>query len=75
MTDKVKWGILGAAGIARKHVVPAMLQCELSEITAIASRSLVKAQEFAKQFSIPSSGKTSVIGLQPIGRLLCGCWS
>ena len=55
MTDKVKWGILGAAGIARKHVVPAMLQCEFAEIAAIASRSLVKAQEFAKQFSIPKA--------------------
>jgi predicted dehydrogenase len=55
MTDKVKWGILGAAGIARKHVVPAMSDCELSEVTAVASRSLAKSQEFAKQFSIPKA--------------------
>ena len=55
MANKVKWGILGAAGIARKHVVPAMLQCEFAEITAVASRSLAKAQEFAKQFSIPKA--------------------
>jgi len=55
MPNKVKWGILGAAGIARKHVVPAMLQCEHAEVAAIASRSLAKSQEFAKQFSIPKA--------------------
>ena len=32
-----------------------MLQCELAEITAVASRSLAKAQDFAKQFSIPKA--------------------
>ena len=30
-----------------------MLQCELAEVTAVASRSLEKAQEFAREFSIP----------------------
>lgn len=55
MIRKVKWGILGAAGIARRRVAPAMLQCELAEIAAVASRSLGKSQEFAKEFSIPKA--------------------
>jgi predicted dehydrogenase len=53
MTKKVKWGILGAASIARRRVLPAMMNCELAEIYAVASRSPEKAQEFAKEFSIP----------------------
>lgn len=55
MTKKVKWGILGAAPIARRRVVPAMLNCELSEIAAVASRSLEKSQEFARAFGIPKA--------------------
>jgi len=55
MTNKVKWGILGAAGIARRRVLPAMLQCELAEVAAVGSRSLAKSQEFAKDFSIPKA--------------------
>src|SRR5271169_542149 len=53
MTKKVKWGILGAASIARRRVLPAMMNCELAEIYAVASRSPGKAEEFAKEFSIP----------------------
>ncbi|HUL33576.1 MAG TPA: Gfo/Idh/MocA family oxidoreductase [Candidatus Eisenbacteria bacterium] len=52
MTKKVKWGVLGAASIARRRVVPAMLQCEVAEVAAVASRSLTKAQEFATEFGI-----------------------
>jgi predicted dehydrogenase len=53
MSGKVKWGILGAASIARRRMVPAMQQCEFAEVAAVASRSLAKSQEFARQFGIP----------------------
>jgi predicted dehydrogenase len=52
MAEKVKWGILGAAAIARRRVMPAMQQCERAKVVAVASRSLDKAEEFAKQFGI-----------------------
>ena len=55
MTKKVKWGILSAASIARRRAVPGMLQCELAEVVAVASRSLEKAQEFAREFAIPKA--------------------
>jgi predicted dehydrogenase len=55
MPGKVKWGILGAAGIAQKRVMPAMLNCERTEVVAVASRSLDKAKAFAAQFSIPKA--------------------
>jgi D-xylose 1-dehydrogenase (NADP+, D-xylono-1,5-lactone-forming) len=45
---KVKWGVLGAANIALKKVIPGMQQGEWSEITGIASRDLKKAQEAAR---------------------------
>ena len=49
---KVRWGILGVAGIAVRRVIPGMQSCELCEITAIASRDLAKAQEAAKSLKI-----------------------
>jgi predicted dehydrogenase len=55
MTKKVKWGILSAASIARRRAVPGMFQCEMAEVAAVASRSLGKAQEFARDLSIPKA--------------------
>lgn len=53
-TDKkVRWGVLGAAAIALKKVIPGMLKSELCEIAGIASRDLTKAQKGAAQFQIP----------------------
>lgn len=49
---KVRWGVLGAAGIALKKVIPAMQRCERATIHAIASRDLAKAQEAATALSI-----------------------
>lgn len=55
MSSKVKWGILGAASIARRRVVPAMRHCKFAQVAAVASRSLAKSQEFAREFSIPKA--------------------
>ncbi|GAC1702844.1 MAG: Gfo/Idh/MocA family oxidoreductase [Candidatus Acidiferrum sp.] len=52
---KVKWGVLGAAGIAVRHVIPAMQQGEWSEVAAIASRDSSKAQQIAKQMGIATA--------------------
>ncbi len=54
MTPKrVRWGILGVAGIAVRRVVPAMRACEHSEVVAIASRDLRKAEDAARSLGIP----------------------
>jgi predicted dehydrogenase len=53
MTKKVKWGILSTASIAQRRVLPAMLNCQRAEITAVASRSLDKAKSVAAKFPIP----------------------
>ena len=52
---KVKWGILGVANIAVKKVIPAMQLGEWSEVSAIASRDLNKAQRAADQLGIPKA--------------------
>jgi len=53
MTKKIRWGVLGAANIAVKKVIPAMQQGIFSEIAAIASRDLAKAKKAAENLNIP----------------------
>ncbi|MDP8982705.1 MAG: Gfo/Idh/MocA family oxidoreductase [Acidobacteriota bacterium] len=52
---KVRWGVLGVAGIATKKVVPAMQLGQHSEIVAIASRDLARAQSAARDLGIPKA--------------------
>jgi predicted dehydrogenase len=49
---KVRWGILGVAGIAVRRVIPGMKLCELAEVTAISSRDQARAQDAAEKFGI-----------------------
>lgn len=49
---KVKWGVLGAASIATRKVIPGMQAGAFSEITGIASRDLKKAQDAAAKLGI-----------------------
>lgn len=49
---KVKWGVLGVAGIAVRKVIPAMQKGTWSEVAAIASRDLQKAKEAACNLGI-----------------------
>ena len=48
----VKWGILGAAKIAMEQVIPAMKKSKNTELYAIASREISKAEDFCHKFSI-----------------------
>ena len=48
--EKVKWGVLGCAGIAAEQTIPAMQQAENAELYGIASRGLEKAEAFQKRF-------------------------
>ncbi|WP_319542305.1 Gfo/Idh/MocA family oxidoreductase [uncultured Pseudodesulfovibrio sp.] len=49
---KIRFGILSTAKIARTKVIPAMQQGKLTEVTAIASRSLGNAQKVADELGI-----------------------
>ncbi len=55
MPDKLRWGVLGAAKIARTKVIPAMQKAANAEIVAIASRDLAKARTTAAELSIPQA--------------------
>ena len=55
MPEKIKWGVMGAANIALKKVIPGMQRGEWCEITALASRDLTKAQRAANELGIPKS--------------------
>ena len=55
MPKKIRWGVLGVAGIAVKKVIPAMQQGKLSEITGLASRNLHRARAAAEQLKIPKA--------------------
>jgi predicted dehydrogenase len=49
---KVKWGVLGAASIAVRKVIPGMQQGEYCDVAAIASRDVAKARAAAATLKI-----------------------
>lgn len=53
--QKLKWGILGCASIAKRSVIPGILASSLNEVSAIASRNLDTAEACAKEFNIPTA--------------------
>jgi predicted dehydrogenase len=55
MTSKVRWGVLGAANIAVKKVIPAMQRGEWSEVIGLASRDVTRAREAALALGIPKA--------------------
>src|SRR6202050_1903488 len=55
MRNKLRFGVLSAANIGLKKVIPAMQQGEFTTVTAIASRDLAKAQDAATKFGIPTA--------------------
>lgn len=52
---KLRWGILSTARIGVAKVIPAMQQSNLGVVTAIASRSIVRAREAAEKLGIPKA--------------------
>jgi predicted dehydrogenase len=46
--DNLNWGVLGTARIAAKAVIPALKASRRNVVTAIASRDLTRAQQFAQ---------------------------
>jgi predicted dehydrogenase len=53
MQRKVKWGVLGAASIAVRKVIPGMRVGQWSEVAGIASRNIERAEEAAQALQIP----------------------
>ena len=53
--DKIRFGILSTAKIGRKDVIPALQESQHNVVTAIASRSLERAQDTADELDIPTA--------------------
>jgi len=71
MTDRVRIGVLGCAGIAVKSVIPAikMLVAEF-ELVALASRSREKAESLARQFDCkPLVGYEQLVASEDVDAL------
>ncbi len=51
----VRWGVLGAAGIAVKKVIPGMQHCKRAQVVAIASRDRKRADEAASKLGLPKA--------------------
>ena len=52
-TNKIRWGILSTAKIAREQMIPAIHASNTSEVAACASRNQEQADSFAKLTNIP----------------------
>lgn len=49
----LRWGILGAAKIAKNRVIPAIQSSRYGSVTAIASRTPKSVEQYAEEFGIP----------------------
>jgi predicted dehydrogenase len=53
MSNKLRWGVLSTASIGRNKVIPALQKGQHTDVVAIASRDLSKAQQTATALGIP----------------------
>ncbi len=53
MSDRIRWGILGAANIARKRFIPGVAATSNGVVVALASRDAARAREAADALGIP----------------------
>lgn len=53
MPEKIRWGILSTANIARKRLIPAIQAAVNGEVLAIASRDIARARAIADEMGIP----------------------
>jgi xylose dehydrogenase (NAD/NADP) len=58
MADKIRWGILGCAGIVEKAFVPAVLKSRDGVLAGIASRDEARAQDWAHRFGFLKAHKS-----------------
>ncbi|MFI5621371.1 Gfo/Idh/MocA family protein [Streptomyces sp. NPDC051567] len=61
MTRPVRVGVMGAAGIARRRLLPALASCPGTEVAAVASRSARTAADLARTY-----GCRAVRGYEPL---------
>ena len=48
--EKINWGVIGTAGIAKGQAIPGMTEAENCNLYAIAGRNIEKARAYQKEF-------------------------
>ena len=56
MNSKLRFGVIGCSGIAKKSTIPAIQNSEFAELAMIGSRSESKAEKFANEFHCEQFG-------------------
>lgn len=51
MSEKIKWGVIGAGGIADRRTIPGMLLCEHAELTAVMEINMELAEKARKKWN------------------------
>lgn len=54
---KIRWGILSTANIGLKKVTPAIMKSPLSEVVAVASRDVAKAEQYIAELGLTGKAK------------------
>ena len=54
---KIRWGILSTANIGLKKVTPAIMKSPLSEVVAVASRDVGKAEEYIAELGLTGKAR------------------
>ena len=50
---KVKWGVIGAGGIADRRTIPAILKDKNSKLVAVMDRVAVTAEKIGEKYGVP----------------------
>ncbi|MDR9774650.1 Gfo/Idh/MocA family oxidoreductase [Rhizobium hidalgonense] len=57
MSSRVRWGVLSTAGIGAKKVVPAILKSTISQVVAVASRDISKADGYISRLGLGGTAR------------------
>lgn len=71
MFDKIRVGILGCASIAKRSLAPAFAAHQSFQLTAIASRTVEKATEFAGQYNARPCSYDELVAADDLDLIYC----
>ena len=64
---KIRFGVIGCGYISRKAFIPALINSNYADLVAVASRSIERAEAYAKEFNcVPFDNYTALLSRQDI---------
>lgn len=55
MAEKVRWGVIGAGGIAQRRTIPGMMKCEYAELVAVMEVNMELAEKCRAMWNCPKA--------------------